>query len=85
MAIRAQSESSLPPLCSSHCAHAAIPPPALPFPLSPSLFSLSIGHPGRMAPGIFTAAVADALIVGSGIIEVQAALLPSKAHAHART
>ena len=38
-----------------------------------------------MAPGIFTAAVADALIVGSGIIEVQAALLPSKAHAHART
>ena len=27
------------------------------------------GHPGRMAPGVMTAAIADALIVGSGIIE----------------
>ena len=29
----------------------------------------SQGHPGRMAPGVMTAAIADALIVGSGIIE----------------
>ena len=29
----------------------------------------SQGHPARMAPGLLTASVADALIVGSGIIE----------------
>ena len=29
----------------------------------------SQGHPARMAPGLLTASIADALIVGSGIIE----------------
>jgi acyl dehydratase len=29
----------------------------------------SQGHPARMAPGMLTASIADALIVGSGIIE----------------
>ena len=29
----------------------------------------SQGHPARMAPGVMTAAIADALIVGSGMID----------------
>ena len=48
------------------------------------------GHPGRMAPGVMTAAIADALIVGSGIIEgyavamIQMDALTAKKGAHPR-